>query len=470
MRKTRYTNIKFLVSLALLTGISVCPVEWEQVEGANQTIANTALPQKGQWMASGANSSITTDKNNTLTIQQQGANGVIKWNGGFNVGANATVNFKSDVNNFNTLNYDATGNMSQIYGKINAEKGNIYIVNPSGVQIGNSAQINVGSLYVSNVYLDESKFSNFNGNINNLKDKIKTSNAELMSLGNINAPKVTFEGDGRIIIDTDRLKNGTEANTNFDVKTTNADNVVLGYDAYDNTYNKKDKTFNNVQIDGTTNAVTGYMWVRNGEQLQAINTSLSGKYALRNSIDMTQTEFTSLGKDQAFSGTIDGLDYNIFGLNINSTDDNTGLFAQTDDATLRNVHLISGSVTGTGNVGAVVGYAKNTTIDGVINTLNVTGTGDNVGGIVGKAENTTIANAINSASVEGTANVGGIIGNMTDGSISGTTYNLGHVAGKAEMSAALQGLRQVRRLAIPIPKIHQLSRYIITLTSQDSIM
>ena len=100
-----------------------------------------------------------------MTIKQNGANGVITWND-FSVGGSATVNFEGNVNGYNTLNYVNGGNMSQIYGTINANNnGNIFIVNPAGVQIGNSAQINVGSLYVSNKYLNEDKLGAFAGTI-----------------------------------------------------------------------------------------------------------------------------------------------------------------------------------------------------------------------------------------------------------------------------------------------------------------
>ena len=120
--------------------------------------------------------------NNIMNISQAEKNAVIQWKD-FSIGANATVNFsKTDGGSFNTLNYVNSGNLSQIYGTINADKGNIYIVNPAGVQIGNSAQINVGSLYVSNKNLDENKLSEFKGNnFNSLIDTSKTSNAELMS-------------------------------------------------------------------------------------------------------------------------------------------------------------------------------------------------------------------------------------------------------------------------------------------------
>lgn len=201
---------------------------------------NNTLPSGGSVVA-GTNVNISDPAN----ITQDSQNAVIKWND-FSIGANATVNFNGPSTGFNTLNYVNSGNLSQIYGTINADKGNIYIVNPAGVQIGNSAQINVGSLYVSNKNLNEENLNQFNGNnFSSLIDTSKTSNAELMSLGNINAAnKVTFDGN-RIVLDIDRVKNGqTPLNAdNITIKTTQTDfdnkNVVLGYTAYDGTYDGK---------------------------------------------------------------------------------------------------------------------------------------------------------------------------------------------------------------------------------------
>ena len=61
------------------------------------------------------------------------------------------MNFKGP-DGFNSLNYVTGANapISEIYGQLTALGGNIFIANPAGVQIGNSAQINVGSLYVTN--------------------------------------------------------------------------------------------------------------------------------------------------------------------------------------------------------------------------------------------------------------------------------------------------------------------------------
>lgn len=189
---------------------------------------NNTLPDLGENIKPG-NVTINTDQNKHIqNIIQDGSNAIIKWKD-FSIGANATVNFsEKDGGKFNTLNYVNGGNLSQIYGTINATNGNIYIVNPAGVQIGNSAQINVGSLYVSNKNMSDDQLKAFQNDA-----KVDApysihgdrSNAELMSLGNINAAnKVTFDGN-RIVLDVDRVKNGQTllGADNITIKTTEAD-------------------------------------------------------------------------------------------------------------------------------------------------------------------------------------------------------------------------------------------------------
>ena len=135
---------------ALYTGMAV------QAAGpAADIIANDTLPQ-GPHSIVGGHEFTYVQNRPILVVHQEAQNGVIKWDS-FNVGANAAVTFEGDKQGFNTLNYVSSGNgMSQIYGAIDATNGgNIYIVNPAGVEIGSSAQINVGSLYVSNRNLDD---------------------------------------------------------------------------------------------------------------------------------------------------------------------------------------------------------------------------------------------------------------------------------------------------------------------------
>ena len=233
-------------------------------------------------------------------------------------------------------------------------------------------------------------------------------------------------------------------------------NLVIGYDGYDENNNKYNTASNTniATVNGKGFAQNkGYMWVEDVEQLQDIGESsdtLKGNYALRNSIDGTQANnFTSIGSNTAFTGKFDGIDYNIFNLNISGTD-NVGLFGKTDGATINNVTLVGGSITGSNNVGAIVGSANNTTLTNVVNSAAVSGN-SNVGGIVGSADGTTVENAINTCTIEGNStsetNVGGLIGEMKDSStadnyksqIIGNSYNLGDVSGKGYNVGGLVG-------------------------------
>lgn len=437
---------------------------------ATSVVSNTQLPTGGQVIAG----EVTIPEfmkpggaagNNTIAnITQNSNNAVIKWDS-FDVGGSATVNFNGPQN-FNSLNYVNGGNLSQIYGTINANGGNIFLINPAGVQIGNSAQINVGSLYVSNKKLDDAALTNIGSQdstsniINKLQAYKDFGNGELMSLGNINATNVTFEGD-RIVIDTERLKNTDGRNKltadKIIVKTNNnTDNVVLGYDAYDaanKTYAGQNAAGNIATVNNSSfTKKQGYMWVEDVEQLQAMNTNLDGNYALRNSIDATSTaendaHFISIGNESgAFTGKLDGLGNNIFSLTVNNSTGDAGLFAATDGAVISNVNLIGGSITGTGNVGALIGKATNTKITNVLNTASVTGTTDSsvTGGIVGNAQNSVIDSVINTGTISGVNNVGGLVGKLTgnntgDAKITGTSYNLGAVTGSGDNVGGLVG-------------------------------
>ena len=476
-------NLKRNLLICLLAGSAV--MYTLPLHAATSVIGNNTLPQNGQFVGGSAAGSIVQKGDLQLDVSQKYQNAVIKWDS-FDVGGSATVNFSAEgayANNFNTLNYINSGAASQIYGTINAQGGNIFIVNPAGVQIGNSAQINVGSLHVSNKNLDDAinklfddaskdETGNFYQTIglpSELMANSTNTDAVLMSLGNINANKVTFEGDGRIVIDSERLKDeaGNDKlgyqNINITTSADNTDNIIIGYDAYDETItngsvvgyankNTGDAIATVTTKNGTSQYTKkdGYMWVEDVKQLQAIDTNLGGNYALRNSIDGTQANnFKSIGSNTAFSGKFDGIDYNIFGLNIKETGNNVGLFGYTDGATINNVTLVGGSITGGNNVGAVVGNANNTILNNVVNSAAVSGA-HNVGGIVGSANNSAIKDAINTGTINGSDyNVGGLIGNLQNSKLDttkevekgliGNSYNLGDVSGKGHNVGGLVG-------------------------------
>ena len=489
-------NLKRNLLICLLAGSAV--MYTLPLHAATSVIGNGTLPSGGQFfdgnkftqgtvIENGHNfkgiGSITKPNDLTMNVHQNNQNAVIKWDS-FNVGGSATVNFTSDKSNFNTLNYVNSGAASQIYGTINGLGGNIYVVNTAGVQIGPSAQINVGSLHVSSNTLDDNALKNFYDNAHEDKFALGgTGNADaaLMSLGNINATNVTFEGDGRIVIDSERIKDAAGdkklgyQNINIKTAADNTGNVIIGYEAYD----EDKKSYVDANVGGEGNEIAtvngsaftkadGYMWVEDVEQLQAINTNLSGNYALRNSIDATATSswndeetdtnidtninegFKSIGIDEdgniieanvntdngvvtknGFYGKFDGLDYNIFGLTINRADENNvGLFGAVDGANINNVTLVGGSITGGRAVGAIVGSARDSVISNSTNSTAVNGD-YNIGGIVGDAQNSILTNLINTGTIgvaTGDGNrIGGLVGNLQESSLGGNSYNLGAV-------------------------------------------
>lgn len=476
--------------LASLVMLSVLSVPWVVSAAAgNSVVANNMLPGNGKEgtvvagkIEGGFNGSWA--QGNQMNLHQTTQNAIVTWDS-FSIGANATVTIRGDHNNFNMLNYVTGSESSQIYGKLNSyvgdkQGGNIYLVNPNGVQIGNSAEINVGSLHIANKKIDNINAWNENTDIANaLKQNKAMTNAELMSLGYINASKLVFEGE-RVVIDMDRLSG---------LDTTKADAITLVGQPYDgksvgdnrkydvvlgsSTPKKADEwgkymVFTDVSDDGSGKAswqgtdnvgnpdapdqsITEfftYRWIKDGKELEKIGTEtgwgMGDHYALRYSIDLTGSDQTPIGanKDNAFKGKFDGLDNSIFGLSINNSDnskgDATGLFGFTDGAIMGNVTLIAGSDSvsiqgGDNNTGAFIGHAVNTTVKGVNSTLKVSGK-KNVGGIIGYAKDDTgrtysFADAAGSVQPDSRSSE---LSNLTNtGNVSGVT-NVGGLVGYME--------------------------------------
>ncbi len=87
-----------------------------------------------------------------------------------------------------------------------------------------------------------------------------------------------------------------------------------------------------------------------------------------------------------------------------------------------------------GSVGGVVGYAKNTSIEGATNTATVNA-GSNVGGIVGEFNSLgkSVSGATNSGAITSSNTAAGIVGKLTEGSISGSK-NTGRVTASVATS------------------------------------
>lgn len=485
-------NKRLNTRLASLVMLSVLSVPWVASAAGNSVVANNMLPGNGNVIAGTIEGGFKGSwaQGNQMNLHQTTQNAIVTWDS-FSIGANATVTIRGDHDNFNMLNYVTGSESSQIYGKLNSyvgdkQGGNIYLVNPNGVQIDNSAEINVGSLHIANKKIDNINTWNENTDIANALKKNKAmTNAELMSLGYINANKLVFEGE-RVVIDMDRLSglDTTKADAltivskPYDDKSV-GDNrkydVVLGSSTPENakewgkyiefadnaTGDRWQGTVQAGNPDAPNQSVTEfftYRWIKDGKELENIGKKqgwgMGDHYALRYSIDLTGSDQTPIGntKENAFKGKFDGLDNSIFGLSINNSDNSkgkaTGLFGFTDGAIMGNVTLIAGNdgvsiQGGNTDTGAFIGHAVNTTVKGVNSTLKVSGT-NNVGGIIGYAEgdrkltynfadaagsvqpdsrSSELSNLTNTGNVSGVSNVGGLVGYMNGGKLSNDEEN-----------------------------------------------
>ena len=162
------------------------------------------------------------------------------------------------------------------------------------------------------------------------------------------------------------------------------------------------------------------------EELATNTAAYDGKYiVLGNDITYTSGRLRPIGSAAApFKGIFDGLGYTIRNYQVRSMD-NDGLFGYAVDAVIRNVTIENAKYTcsGKNNVGAVVGYAENTTVSNAIAEGCTITAGSAVGGIAGKVNNCEISDCRSFVGTNGSITVsagnyaGGIVGEATDSSI-----------------------------------------------------
>lgn len=122
--------------------------------------ANTvwALPQNGT-VAAGA-STITQPDTNTMHINQTTDKSIINWQG-YSINTNEKVQYFQPGSGSISLNRVTGLDPSYIYGQLSAN-GQVWVINPNGLLIGNGASINVGSFLGSNLNINDNDFMNGN--------------------------------------------------------------------------------------------------------------------------------------------------------------------------------------------------------------------------------------------------------------------------------------------------------------------
>jgi hypothetical protein len=154
--------------------------------------------------------------------------------------------------------------------------------------------------------------------------------------------------------------------------------------------------------------------------------NISQNYKLANDIDCSGiANFTPIGlgggvwAGAGYGGVFDGQSYSISNLVIDESVYMVGLFAAADNAEIKNVTLSGGSVSGKGQVGALVGYARDSNLSNIHSNLNIVATEGNAGGLVGSVENFDEENSKIFERLSSTGNVtsnfggtGGLLGSL----------------------------------------------------------
>lgn len=154
--------------------------------------------------------------------------------------------------------------------------------------------------------------------------------------------------------------------------------------------------------------------------LQGIN-SMS-YYKLMNDVDLTSwisknsptTGWIPVGREHAVMKYFDGNGHKITGLWTNTTDNYTGLFANSSNDTIANVTVVVAegkSVKGGDYTGILIGKNQNGTILNCTITGDVSGTG-HVGGVAGYSSNDSIVKCIVKGDVTSSGSTAGFVGGV----------------------------------------------------------
>ncbi|MBX9845899.1 MAG: filamentous hemagglutinin N-terminal domain-containing protein [Xanthobacteraceae bacterium] len=187
-----------------------------------------------------------------------------------------------------------------------------------------------------------------------------------------------------------------------------------------------------------------------GSALTAYGAGTAGSYALATSLNAAGTTYTRAliatnvptTSANRFSGRLDGLGHTVTGLTINApTTDFVGMIGFMLGGTVSNIGLVNASVTADQLVGSLVGFNSPTgagTIQTSYASGSVTGTA-NVGGLVGRNSGTVQASYANVAVTAGSDRAGGLVGQNNAGTIR-NSYATGTVNGGADESGGLVGV------------------------------
>ncbi len=405
-----------------------------------------AMPQGGTVVAGNITSGPLSPSGNQMDITGSG-NVAINWNS-FDIAQNETVNFQ---NMQAVLNYVSGGSRSEIYGNLKSGAGvHVFLVNPSGILFGKTAQVNVGQLTASTRRLEAGELTGFNGSLAPLTAaKAADVQADIINLGKLTAGTLVLEGNNLSIIGADSLDVADKSQITLRAN----ENINIGYEVTDKTtidvgdgagnrhqvsdYTKGGGTKASsvlsgasvTDLTGGSKSINDAMLVHDVYELQAINKNVAGNYMLAADIDASDTQgqndnywFKPLGNltvantgvlSGGFTGIFDGAGHSIENLYVKRpSEKRIGLFDYIAQGGVVGNFNIGGYIEGESNFGSVAGYNQGT-IYSVVNSAELVSKGAGIGGIVG-TNGGLIRDTVNKGTLNIDGSSGGIAGSNGD--------------------------------------------------------
>lgn len=456
-----------------------------------------AAPVLDKDVTGGATITTGTDTTITSTID----NNVINW-ADFSVGSGESVTFdggeKSVANGAHNYLNVVTGNGTSYINGAMRGGNDVYLVNPQGVIMGESANIDVGNLYVStqdssnlkNIIDGKSKWDGTSSSVLSPS----TVQAEVVNMGKITANSVYVEGTNIRFLNTADIVSADDGEVlkKVTLKSSSDGYVHVGYltaDPGEADYkDKKAGEANKASVLYSDTKIVDYMLVNNEDEFENIKNNLSGNYMLADDITLTVkrkangaliSNHEPIGEDSStpFTGKLDGNFFSVENVTVANSDGKqySGVFGYTDGARIENIKIVNPHIyasmrdektyeTVTENnikkerfgAGGIVGYAKDTTLINVANVvLNpkdkqgkvvvIANAGDTssiaveggAGGLVGwSAGSTNISGSYNEALI-GDGN--GLVGNVLNkGLVLKNSYNAGNIQYGTDTSSSVK--------------------------------
>ncbi|EAL8551405.1 filamentous hemagglutinin N-terminal domain-containing protein, partial [Campylobacter coli] len=171
-------SLRVVVNISVITSLVLA-----------QSLTASNLPSGGKFI--NGTGSIATN-GNIMNITGDKTHNVIAWGGGFNIGKDNTVNFTTNGKNY--LNLDYTNKASQILGTLNGGTNNVYIVNPSGVLVGEGATINANKFGVSTTPMGIDVINTFSVD-DSFSPVFNANKGDVVNMGTIKANEIVLVGN-----------------------------------------------------------------------------------------------------------------------------------------------------------------------------------------------------------------------------------------------------------------------------------